>query len=77
MSVPLVSVRLLTNRGLVGQAPTHLLHFSLHSRRGDGTQITQLIHLSVHSFLFSLDVVTTLVHSFPRRTRQPSQRLGA
>ena len=34
-----VSVGLLTNRGLVGPAPNSL-HFSLHSRRDDGTQIT-------------------------------------
>ena len=51
-----VSVGLLTNRGLVGPAPTQ---FSLHSHRGGGTQITPLIHLSVYSYLFSLDVVTT------------------
>ena len=62
--------------GIGGTSPNSL-HFSLHSRRDDGTQITQLIHLSVHSCSFSLDVVTTLVHTFPRRTRQPSQRLGA
>ena len=65
---------LLYYRGLVEQVPTH---FSLHSRRDDGTQITWLIYFPVHSCLFSLDVVTTLVHTFLRRARQPSQRLGA
>ena len=67
-----VSLGLITNRGLVEQVPAH---FSLHSRRDDGTQITWLIHFPVHSYLFSLDIVVTLVHTFPRRTRQPSQRL--
>ena len=45
--------------GVNGGTSPNLLHFSLHSRRGEGTQITPLIHLSVYSYLFSLDVVTT------------------
>ena len=68
-----MSVGLVTNRGLVEQVPSHFTSFP----KDDGTQITWLNRFPVHSHLFSLDIVVSLVHTFPRRTRQPSQRFGA
>ena len=62
-----VSVGLVTNRGLVEQVPSHFTSFLS----------CWLNRLPVHSRLFSLDIVVTLVHTFPCRTRQPSQWLGA
>ena len=69
-----MSVGLVTSKGISGTSPISL---QLHSRRDDGTQITWLNRFPVHSQLFSLDIVVTLVHTFPCRTQQPSQRLGA
>ena len=68
-----MSVGLVTNRGLVKQVPSPFTLFP----SDDGTQITWLNRFPVHSHLFSLDIVVTLVHIFPCRARQPSQRLGA
>ena len=66
-----VSVGLVTNRGLVEQVPSHFNSIPV------GTMEHKLNRFPVPSHLFSLDIVVTLVHTFPGRTRQPSQRLGA
>ena len=66
-----VSVGLVTNRGLVEQVPSHFNSIPV------GTTEHKLNRFPVPSHLFSLDIVVTLVHTFPGRTRQPSQRLGA
>ena len=66
-------IGLVTNRGLLEQVPSHFASFP--SGRRNTISLTWLNHFRVHSRLFSLAIVVTLVHTFPRRTRQPSLAL--